>query len=151
MFPYLTTERLQLRPLSIDDAQEICLLRSDEKHNEFIDRPRATSLDDAKAFINKIEKLLSEGTSHLGGEFQEWSRTYRYAHTMEFRQRAQHSRDRPRVTTCLLRQGNHDRSFACSAGICLQHIEAVENRSVDTREQRPVICFVTEIWFRKRY
>ena len=65
MFPYLTTERLQLRPLSIDDAQEIYLLRSDEKHNEFIDRPRATSLDDAKAFINKIEKLLSEGTSHF--------------------------------------------------------------------------------------
>jgi len=28
MFPYLTTERLQLRPLSIDDAQEIYLLRS---------------------------------------------------------------------------------------------------------------------------
>jgi len=65
MFPYLTTERLQLRPLSMDDAQAIYLLRSDEKHNEFIDRPRATSLDDAKAFINKIEKLLSEGTSHF--------------------------------------------------------------------------------------
>jgi RimJ/RimL family protein N-acetyltransferase len=65
MFPYLTTERLQLRPLSIDDAQEIYLLRSDEKHNEFIDRPRATSLDDAKAFINKIEKLLSEGISYF--------------------------------------------------------------------------------------
>jgi len=65
MFPYLTTERLQLRPLIIDDAPEIYLLRSDEKHNEFIDRPRATSLDDAKAFINKIEKLLSEGTSHF--------------------------------------------------------------------------------------
>ena len=65
MFPYLTTERLQLRPLSIDDAQEIYLLRSDEKHNEFIYRPRATSLDDAKAFINKIGKLLSEGISYF--------------------------------------------------------------------------------------
>ena len=49
----------------MDDVQEIYLLRSDEKHNEFIDRPRATSLDDAKAFINKIEKALSEGTSHF--------------------------------------------------------------------------------------
>ena len=49
----------------MDDAREIYLLRSDEKHNEFIDRPRATSLDDAKAFINKIEKLLSEGNSHF--------------------------------------------------------------------------------------
>jgi [ribosomal protein S5]-alanine N-acetyltransferase len=65
MFPHLTTERLQLRSLSVDDAQEIYLLRSDEKHNEFIDRPRATSLDDAKAFIDNIEKLLSEGTSHF--------------------------------------------------------------------------------------
>jgi ribosomal-protein-alanine N-acetyltransferase len=65
MFPYLSTERLQLRPLSIDDAEEIYLLRSDEKHNEFIDRPRATSLDDARAFINQIEKLLSEGNSHF--------------------------------------------------------------------------------------
>ena len=69
MFPYLTTERLQLRPLSIDDAQEIYLLRSDEKHNEFIDRPRATSLDDAKAFINKIEKLLSEGYDRDSARF----------------------------------------------------------------------------------
>src|SRR4029453_4625025 len=67
MFPYLTTDRLQLRPLSIDDAQEIYLLRSDEKHNEFINRPRATSLDDAKVFINKIENLLSEGTSLFWG------------------------------------------------------------------------------------
>ena len=65
MFPYLTTERLQLRPLSMDDAPEIYLLRSDEKHNEFIDRPRATSLEDAEAFINRIEKLLSEGHSHF--------------------------------------------------------------------------------------
>src|ERR1700751_1842601 len=65
MFPYLVTERLRLRPLSMDDAQEIYLLRSDEKHNEFIDRPRATSLDDAKAFISKIEKLLNEGNSYF--------------------------------------------------------------------------------------
>ena len=65
MFPYLTTERLRLRPLSMDDAQEIYLLRSDEKHNEFVDRPRATSLDDAKVFISKIETLVSEGTSHF--------------------------------------------------------------------------------------
>ena len=49
----------------MNDAQEIYVLRSDEKHNEFIDRPRATSLDDAKAFISKIEKLLSEGSSYF--------------------------------------------------------------------------------------
>ena len=47
------------------DAQEIYLLRSDKKHNEFIARPRASSLDDAKAFIDQIEKLLSEGNLYF--------------------------------------------------------------------------------------
>ena len=53
-FPYLLTERLQLRQLSISDAAEILFLRSDEKVNEFVDRPNAKTIDDAKNFIKKI-------------------------------------------------------------------------------------------------
>ena len=53
-FPTLTTERLLLRKLSIYDANEIYFLRSDERVNKYIDRPRAASLEDAYNFINKI-------------------------------------------------------------------------------------------------
>jgi ribosomal-protein-alanine N-acetyltransferase len=58
-FPVLTTGRLLLRRLSPGDANEIFLLRSDEKHNEFIDRPKATSIEDALSFISKIEALYN--------------------------------------------------------------------------------------------
>lgn len=60
-FPLLTTERLLLRQLSANDVNEIFQLRSDEKHNEFIDRPGATSLQDALSFISKIEAFYENG------------------------------------------------------------------------------------------
>lgn len=53
----LQTERLLLRPLRDSDAGSIFLLRSDENINQYIDRPRATSIEDAKAFIEKILRL----------------------------------------------------------------------------------------------
>lgn len=53
-FPFLTTERLSLRKLSTDDAEEIFYLRSDKHINKYLDRPRATSIEDAHSFINKI-------------------------------------------------------------------------------------------------
>jgi ribosomal-protein-alanine N-acetyltransferase len=64
-FPVLETERLLLRGLKETDAQEIFLLRSDEKHNEFVDRPRATSIEDAKMFINKIEEFVQNKQSYF--------------------------------------------------------------------------------------
>jgi [ribosomal protein S5]-alanine N-acetyltransferase len=63
IFPVLTTERLRLRRLSANDATEIMRLRSDERVNEFIDRPKSTTLDDARAFIKKIETAIEKNES----------------------------------------------------------------------------------------
>ncbi len=59
-FPNLDTGRLHLRQLEMSDDHEIFLLRSDEKHNEFVDRPRAASIEDAQAFIQKISQGILE-------------------------------------------------------------------------------------------
>ena len=53
-FPVLTTERLILRRLELNDAAEITKLRSDERVNQYLDRPKTTTIDDAVEFINKI-------------------------------------------------------------------------------------------------
>jgi ribosomal-protein-alanine N-acetyltransferase len=55
-FPILTTERLTLRQLVINDEQEIFTLRSDIEINKFLDRQISNSIDDARNFINKIIK-----------------------------------------------------------------------------------------------
>jgi len=60
-FPQLTTPRLLLRQLQLSDANEIFLLRTDDSVNAFIDRPKATSIDDATAFINKIFAIQNNG------------------------------------------------------------------------------------------
>jgi len=53
-FPSLTTERLILRRLSVEDENEIYAIRSDERVNKYLDRQSCTSLDEALKFINKI-------------------------------------------------------------------------------------------------
>ncbi|MFZ1517176.1 MAG: GNAT family N-acetyltransferase [Ignavibacteriaceae bacterium] len=53
-FPILETERLFLRKLSLDDAEEIFALRSNDEVNKYIDRPKAGDIDEAIAFINKV-------------------------------------------------------------------------------------------------
>ncbi len=53
-FPALQTERLLLRKLSLDDAEEIFVLRSNDEVNKFIDRAKAKDADEAIAFINKV-------------------------------------------------------------------------------------------------
>ncbi len=57
-FPALKTERLALRKLSPDDANEIYFLRSDEDINKYIDRLKATSIEDANNFINKTNHAI---------------------------------------------------------------------------------------------
>lgn len=55
-FPTLATERLVLRQLSLLDDHEIFFLRSDERVLKYLVSPRANRLEDAQAFINKINK-----------------------------------------------------------------------------------------------
>ena len=62
-FPNLTTERLALRQLNIEDANELSLLRSDERVNEFIDRSPSTNIEEAKKFIEKINNGIAANES----------------------------------------------------------------------------------------
>ena len=53
-FQNLMTERLVLRKLKKEDADDIKLLRSDCQVNEFIDRPKSVTLEEASDFIEYI-------------------------------------------------------------------------------------------------
>jgi ribosomal-protein-alanine N-acetyltransferase len=53
-FPFLATKNYCLRNLQLDDAHEIFALRSDDLINQYLDRPKANTLDDARLFIGKI-------------------------------------------------------------------------------------------------
>jgi [ribosomal protein S5]-alanine N-acetyltransferase len=57
-FPGLVTERLLLRQLTPDDAKDIFLLRSDDIVNKYLDRSRATTLEDAQQFIGRINSAI---------------------------------------------------------------------------------------------
>ena len=54
--PTFTTERLLIRALSFEDAPAIHLLRSNELVNLHLDRPKTTSIEEAKEFIDNIHK-----------------------------------------------------------------------------------------------
>ncbi len=53
-FPVLTTERLVLREINHDDAEEMFRYRSDKRIMQFIHRPVMTSPDEAIPYIDKI-------------------------------------------------------------------------------------------------
>jgi len=59
-FPILTTERLVLRPMVQDDAPALFELRTDPVINRYIDRLPTTAVDDARRFIEKIEKGIRD-------------------------------------------------------------------------------------------
>ena len=61
--PQLITDRLLLRQLCDADAHDIQMIRSDEQVNKFLGRTACDSLDDAKKFIAKIEKGISNKES----------------------------------------------------------------------------------------
>jgi ribosomal-protein-alanine N-acetyltransferase len=52
--PILTTERLTLRQLVINDEQEVFTLRSDGEINKYLDRQISNTIDDARNFIHKV-------------------------------------------------------------------------------------------------
>ena len=62
-FPILTTERLTLRQLIMNDEQEIFTLRSDSEINKYLDRQVSNTIDDARNFINKINESINKNDS----------------------------------------------------------------------------------------
>ena len=63
-FPILTTERLRLRRLSIDDCQDIFDLRSDIEINRFLGRQICKTNEDAKNFIEKVNENIENGGTY---------------------------------------------------------------------------------------
>ncbi len=62
-FPNLTTPRLHLRQLTLDDAPEIWVQRSDERMLRYVDLQRSYSLEDAHDFIQKINAGIAQNKS----------------------------------------------------------------------------------------
>jgi ribosomal-protein-alanine N-acetyltransferase len=62
-FPILTTKRLTLRQLRINDEQEIFTLRSDSEINKYLDRQIANTIDDARNFIYKVNENINKNDS----------------------------------------------------------------------------------------
>lgn len=62
--PILTTERLTLRQLSIDDQQDIFALRSDPKINKFLDRQLCRTNEDAINFINRVNDNIEKSDTY---------------------------------------------------------------------------------------
>lgn len=63
-FPILTTERLTLRRLSIDDQQDIFVLRSDPEINKFLDRQPCKTYEDATNFIKKVNDNIEKSNTY---------------------------------------------------------------------------------------
>ena len=62
-FPKLYTDRLVLRELTEEDVNEIFMLRSDDIVNKYLNRKKASDLNDALLFIQMIRKNVSENVS----------------------------------------------------------------------------------------
>jgi ribosomal-protein-alanine N-acetyltransferase len=58
--PVLETERLTLRKMEPADENEIYALRSDDRVQKYIDRPKAKAVENARKFIEKIAKGIPE-------------------------------------------------------------------------------------------
>ena len=55
-FPFLSTDRLNLRRISDEDDEEIFFLRSDKEMLQFLDRDPAQSIDEARQWIRTINE-----------------------------------------------------------------------------------------------
>ena len=81
--PTLTTERLVLRELRVEDAPAIFNLRSDPEVMRYVHRPQAVTIDDAIAFITRVQDgqrantcaqwaMTLKGTDHCIGIIGPW-------------------------------------------------------------------------------
>ena len=66
-FPELKTERLLLRRLTADDAQDMFVLRSNEDVMRYLGREPAQSIKQVEEFINNINKSVDTNESILWG------------------------------------------------------------------------------------
>ncbi len=57
-FPILTTERLVLRKLTLNDEQAIFTLRTDKEINKYLDRPICNAIEDARKFIQAVNENI---------------------------------------------------------------------------------------------
>ena len=66
-FPEIRTERLLLRRMTTNDAEEILYLRSNDDVMKYIDRERTKTIEDAKSFLDKIETSLNSNNGIMWG------------------------------------------------------------------------------------
>jgi ribosomal-protein-alanine N-acetyltransferase len=57
-FPIMESKRLILRKQTIEDKHEVFRIRSDEKLNKYLDRPKATTVEDAIKHLERLDGLL---------------------------------------------------------------------------------------------
>ena len=62
-FPILTTERLTLRQLLINDEEDIFTLRSDSEINKYLDRPLSNTMEEARNFIHTVNENIHKNIS----------------------------------------------------------------------------------------
>lgn len=55
-FPDLATDRLFLRQIKREDANEIFALRSDDQVNQYLDRTKAKTIEDARQHIERLNE-----------------------------------------------------------------------------------------------
>jgi len=60
-FPDLQTDRLLLRRLDKNDCVQLQELRSDEKVNRYLKRPKSITIDECEAFVKMIDGNLNDG------------------------------------------------------------------------------------------
>lgn len=66
-FPEIQTERLLLRRMTSNDAEEILNLRSNEVVMKYIDRERTKSIEDAELFLKKIDDSINSNNGIMWG------------------------------------------------------------------------------------
>ena len=62
-FPVLYTNRLKIRQLTPEDANQIAIIRSNDIINQFIHRPKKTTVQEASKFITDINNKIRNNES----------------------------------------------------------------------------------------
>ncbi len=62
-FPILTTERLTLRQLCINDDEDIFTLRTDSEINKYLERPLSNTMEEARNFIHTVNENIDKNIS----------------------------------------------------------------------------------------